>query len=88
MLTSYVRAHINIKTVSLPQLVADHGLDEAVLEETLAHLLKTRQLAGTLRGREFVPAAFSRTQRACIDAFFAQNGYLEYARAHRLKVRL
>jgi hypothetical protein len=73
-------------TVSIPQLVADHGLDEGVLEETLNQLLKTHQLPGTLRGREFVPAAFSRTQRACVDAFFAQNGYLEHTRAQRLKV--
>lgn len=73
-------------TVSIPQLVADHGVDEAVLEETLAQLLRSNRLRGTQRGREFVPAAFSRTQRACVDAFFAQNGYLEFARAQRLKV--
>lgn len=79
-------SHPTPKTVSIPQLVADHGLDEAVLEDTLTQLLKTNRLRGTMRGREFVPAAFSRTQRACVDAFFAQNGYLEFARAQRLKV--
>ena len=80
--------HIIPHTVTIPQLLADHpDLDESVLLETLAELIKAQTIPGTLRGREFIPAAFSRTQRACVDAFFAQNGYLEFARAQRLKVR-
>lgn len=74
--------------MTIPQLLADHpDLDESILLETLAELIKAQTIPGTLRGREFIPAAFSRTQRACVDAFFAQNGYLEFARAQRLKVR-
>ena len=73
--------------MTIPQLLADHpDLDESILLETLAELIKTQTIPGTLRGREFFPAVFSRTQRACVDAFFAQNGYLEFARAQRLKV--
>ena len=52
----------------------------------MQRLLKSGELAGSLRGREYMPVAFSRTQRACIDAFFAQNGYVEVARAQKLKV--
>jgi len=72
--------------VSIAELVSAYSFDEAVVEEAIQQLVKSGHLGGTLRGREYVPHAFSRTQRACVDAFFEQNGYIEFIRAHKLQV--
>jgi hypothetical protein len=74
------------RPVSLAELVNLYGFDEALLEDVVPKLIKEGTLAGSLRGREYMPTAFLRTQRECIDAFFQQNGYIETTRAQKLQV--
>jgi hypothetical protein len=72
--------------VSVAELVSLYSFDEGVVEDVLMRLIKSQHLAGTLRARDYVPHVFSRTQRECVNSFFAQNGYIEFSRAQKLQV--
>ncbi len=74
------------RPISTGELINIYGFDEGVMEEILPRLLKENVLVGSLRGREYVPLAFSRTQRECLEGFFAQNGFLEFERARKMQV--
>ncbi|OQR88856.1 hypothetical protein ACHHYP_06593 [Achlya hypogyna] len=72
------------RPTTLPEIVAAMGLDERLMTETVADLIATEALRGTLRGREYVPHAFLDAQRAAADGFFASNGYLFHSQAAQL----
>ncbi|CAM9825659.1 unnamed protein product, partial [Phaeothamnion confervicola] len=76
------------RPVGLAQLAQQRGWDERSTEEAARALAKEGQLSGVIRGRDYVPEVFGRTQRACVDSFFETNGYVEYARAQKLQASL
>lgn len=74
------------RPISTGELINIYGFDEGMMEEALPRFLQEKRLVGSLRGREYVPLAFNRTQRECLDRFFAQNGFLEFERARKMQV--
>ena len=69
-----------------------HGFDEAMLKSLLPPLVADQTgsgLVGALKGgmREYVPAAFVKTQANELETFFAGNGYITYDRAEQLGVK-
>lgn len=44
-------------------------------------------VSGQVRGDEYMPYAFIQAQRNSAETFFRQNGFLDYDRAAKLRVR-
>ncbi|KAF0691785.1 Aste57867_17056 [Aphanomyces stellatus] len=70
----------------LPEIVASTGLDERLLTQTVADLIQSQELCGSMRGREYVPAAFLDIQRDSILTFFATNGFVPHTLTSQLQV--
>mmetsp|Transcript_16765 Transcript_16765/g.54824 ORF Transcript_16765/g.54824 Transcript_16765/m.54824 type:complete len:769 (+) Transcript_16765:27-2333(+) len=76
---------------SVSQLVQESidvegGAAAGVAARLVEELLAEKQALGSLRGggASWTPAAYGRMQRESVNAFFSQNGYIEYETARRI----
>ncbi|KAM5163262.1 E3 UFM1-protein ligase 1 [Mantella aurantiaca] len=72
-------------------LITQHGFQEHLLYSLLEELVNCGRLKGTVVGGRqdkavFIPDIYARTQSNWIDAFFKQNGYLEFDSLSRLGI--
>ncbi|XP_075058903.1 E3 UFM1-protein ligase 1 [Mixophyes fleayi] len=72
-------------------LISQHGFPEHLLYSLLEELVNCGRLKGTVVGGRqdkavFIPDIYARTQSNWIDAFFKQNGYLEFESLSRLGI--
>ncbi|XP_056422121.1 E3 UFM1-protein ligase 1 [Hyla sarda] len=72
-------------------LISQYGFPEHLLYSLLEELVNCGRLKGTVVGGRqdkavFIPDIYARTQSNWIDAFFTQNGYLEYDSLSRLGI--
>ncbi|XP_069830857.1 E3 UFM1-protein ligase 1 [Dendropsophus ebraccatus] len=72
-------------------LISQYGFPEHLLYSLLEELVNCGRLKGTVVGGRqdkavFIPDIYARTQSNWIDAFFKQNGYLEYDSLSRLGI--
>ncbi|KAM9315624.1 E3 UFM1-protein ligase 1 [Gastrophryne carolinensis] len=72
-------------------LITQHGFQEHLLYSLLEELVNCGRLKGTVVGGKqdkavFIPDIYARTQSNWIDAFFKQNGYLEFDSLSRLGI--
>ncbi|XP_029451258.1 E3 UFM1-protein ligase 1 isoform X2 [Rhinatrema bivittatum] len=72
-------------------LITQYGFQEQLLYSVLEELVTSGRLKGTIVGGRqdkavFVPDIYSRTQSNWVDAFFKQNGYLEFDALTRLGI--
>ncbi|XP_063773080.1 E3 UFM1-protein ligase 1 [Pseudophryne corroboree] len=72
-------------------LISQHGFPEHLLYSLLEELVNCGRLKGTVVGGRqdkavFIPDIYARTQSNWIDAFFKQNGYLEFDSLSRLGI--
>eukprot|EP00850_Spirogloea_muscicola_P017439 SM000150S01698 [mRNA] locus=s150:5550:10970:- [translate_table: standard] len=64
------------------------GVSASLYQTTLAEVVKEGAALGTMRagGASWTPAVFARIQAEAIDAFFSQNGYIDYQVLRKLAV--
>ncbi|XP_055459240.1 E3 UFM1-protein ligase 1 [Psammomys obesus] len=79
------------RPTAVNSLISKYGFQEQLLYSVLEELVSTGRLRGTVVGGRqdkavFVPDIYSRTQSAWVDAFFRQNGYLEFDALSRLGI--
>ncbi|XP_069462524.1 E3 UFM1-protein ligase 1 isoform X2 [Ambystoma mexicanum] len=72
-------------------LISQYGFQEHLLYSVLEELVNSGRLKGAVVGGRqdkavFVPDIYSRTQSSWVDAFFRQNGYLEFDSVARLGI--
>ncbi|XP_077343348.1 E3 UFM1-protein ligase 1 [Lithobates pipiens] len=72
-------------------LITQNGFQEHLLYSLLEELVNCGRLKGTVVGGRqdkavFIPDIYARTQSNWIDAFFKQNGYLEFDSLSRLGI--
>ncbi|KAM3931953.1 E3 UFM1-protein ligase 1 isoform 2-T2 [Leptodactylus fuscus] len=72
-------------------LISQYGFPEHLLYSLLEELVNCGRLKGTVVGGRqdkavFIPDIYARTQSNWIDAFFKQNGYLEFDSLSRLGI--
>ncbi|XP_068087285.1 E3 UFM1-protein ligase 1 [Hyperolius riggenbachi] len=72
-------------------LITQHGFQEHLLYSLLEELVNCGRLKGAVVGGRqdkavFIPDIYARTQSNWIDAFFKQNGYLEFDSLSRLGI--
>nr|XP_033793131.1 E3 UFM1-protein ligase 1 isoform X2 [Geotrypetes seraphini]XP_033793132.1 E3 UFM1-protein ligase 1 isoform X2 [Geotrypetes seraphini] len=72
-------------------LTTHYGFQEHLLYSVLEELVTSGRLKGTVVGGRqdkavFIPDIYSRTQSNWVDAFFKQNGYLEFDALTRLGI--
>uniref|UniRef100_A0A8C5QZ63 E3 UFM1-protein ligase 1 n=1 Tax=Leptobrachium leishanense TaxID=445787 RepID=A0A8C5QZ63_9ANUR len=72
-------------------LISQYGFQEHLLYSLLEELVNCGRLKGTVVGGRqdkavFIPDIYARTQSNWIDAFFKQNGYLEFDSLSRLGI--
>ncbi|XP_078504358.1 E3 UFM1-protein ligase 1 [Lissotriton helveticus] len=72
-------------------LISQYGFQEHLLYSVLGELVNSGRLKGAVVGGRqdkavFVPDIYSRTQSSWVDAFFRQNGYLEFDAVTRLGI--
>ncbi|KAM4772730.1 E3 UFM1-protein ligase 1 [Rhinophrynus dorsalis] len=72
-------------------LISQYGFQEQLLYSLLEELVNCGRLKGTVVGGRqdkavFIPDIYARTQSNWIDAFFKQNGYLEFDSLSRLGI--
>ncbi|TFJ84236.1 hypothetical protein NSK_004227 [Nannochloropsis salina CCMP1776] len=73
--------------ITLGDLAGRYSVEESLIKDVWPALVREGVVVGALNGRQYVPAVFRRMQRACMEGFFGQNGYMECSRAHKLQVR-
>ncbi|KAM8953976.1 E3 UFM1-protein ligase 1 isoform 2-T2 [Pelodytes ibericus] len=79
------------KPTPLINLISLYGFQEHLLYSLLEELVNCGRLKGTVVGGRqdkavFIPDIYARTQSNWIDAFFKQNGYLEFDSLSRLGI--
>ncbi|XP_053566532.1 E3 UFM1-protein ligase 1 [Bombina bombina] len=79
------------KPIPISTLISHHGFQEHLLYSLLEELFNCGRLKGTVVGGRqdkavFIPDIYARTQNNWIDAFFKQNGYLEFDSLSRLGI--
>ncbi|XP_063299652.1 E3 UFM1-protein ligase 1 [Pelobates fuscus] len=79
------------KPTPVINLISQYGFQEHLLYSLLEELVNCGRLKGTVVGGRqdkavFIPDIYARTQSNWIDAFFKQNGYLEFDSLSRLGI--
>ncbi|XP_053314786.1 E3 UFM1-protein ligase 1 [Spea bombifrons] len=79
------------KPTPIINLITQYGFQEHLLYSLLEELVNCGRLKGTVVGGRqdkavFIPDIYARTQSNWIDAFFKQNGYLEFDSLSRLGI--
>ncbi|XP_054272372.1 E3 UFM1-protein ligase 1 homolog [Macrosteles quadrilineatus] len=67
------------------------GISERTFFSVIDSLLESKEVAGTLTGRQgtaatFIPHVYSKAQSQWATNFYKQNGYIEYSALHRLGI--
>ncbi|XP_028393266.1 E3 UFM1-protein ligase 1 homolog [Dendronephthya gigantea] len=90
--TSRIRGVLSAITrpTSLSSLIIQYDFQEKLFNTVINDLIKQGRLSGTIQGRQdkanFIPDIYSKTQNDWVDAFYQQNGYLEYDNLSRLGI--
>jgi len=88
--TARVRGVLSALTrpVSLPQLIRTYGFNETLFHDAICELHTSGRLMGTLQGKtSFTPAVHLTLQMATVNAFFRQNGVIEYEALAKMQLK-
>eukprot|EP00753_Platysulcus_tardus_P019483 PLAT7240.1.p1 GENE.PLAT7240.1~~PLAT7240.1.p1 ORF type:complete len:863 (-),score=437.98 PLAT7240.1:44-2596(-) len=72
------------RAVALPSIAKELSADLEQVELAAKQLVESKRVDGTLRGKSFMPAIFSRSQDTAVCDFFKLNGFLELERARTM----
>ncbi|XP_046571677.1 LOW QUALITY PROTEIN: E3 UFM1-protein ligase 1-like [Haliotis rubra] len=88
-----IRGSLSAVTKPTPVLsvMSQHGCKERLFHTILEKLIKTGRLAGSVSGGKkekatYIPDIYTQSQNEWVDAFYKQNGYLEYDSLSRLGI--
>lgn len=90
--TARIRGVLSAVTrpTSLSNLLNQYDFQEKLFFSVISDLIGQGRLCGTIQGRQdkanFIPDVYSKTQNAWVDAFYRQNGYLDFDNLSRLGI--